>query len=57
MLLTVVTEAGTEKIGHDVLKVMDGKKLVIMKDHGIISMGKTINEAGCIIINAHRIKI
>lgn len=55
--ITAVTEAGTEKIGHDVLRMVDDKKLVIMKDHGIVSIGKTINEAGQVIIKHHKTKI
>lgn len=43
--ITKVTEAGTPKIGYDVLRVVDENNYVIMRSHGIVSLGKTINEA------------
>ncbi len=48
--ITNVTEAGTEKIGLDVLKFLDEKNYVIMKEHGVVAVGKTIDEAGNIIL-------
>jgi len=52
--VTDVTEAGTEKIGYDVLKKLDGKKFVIMKEHGVVAVGKDIEEAGKIILKYHK---
>ena len=52
--ITKVTRAGTEKIGLDVLRVMDGKMFVIMKDHGVVAAGSTIDNAGKAVLKYHR---
>ncbi|MEK6946064.1 MAG: class II aldolase/adducin family protein [Nanoarchaeota archaeon] len=55
--VTDVTEAGTEKIGYDALKKLDDKKFVMMKGHGVVAVGKNIEEAGKIILKYHRIAL
>lgn len=55
--ITKVTEAGTTKIGYDVLRVMDNKRFVVMKKHGVVSLGKSINDAGNIILKYHKIAL
>lgn len=55
--VTDVTEAGTEKIGYDVLKKLDEKKFVIMREHGVVAAGKSIWEAGKIILKYHKIAL
>lgn len=55
--VTGVTNSGTREIGEDVLRVIDDKHLVVMKDHGVVSVGKTIDEAGQVIIENHKLKI
>jgi ribulose-5-phosphate 4-epimerase/fuculose-1-phosphate aldolase len=51
--ITKVTEAGTVKIGYDVLKVMGDKGIAVMKDHGIVAIGRSMKEAGDIILKYH----
>ncbi len=53
--VTKVTEAGTAKIGYDVLRAMTNKRFVVMKKHGVVALGKSINEAGNIILKYHKI--
>ena len=53
--VTKVTESGTEKIGYDVVKCLDRKKFVVMKNHGVASVGKDIEEAGEIILKFHEL--
>lgn len=51
--ITRVTEAGTEKIGYDVLRHVDDKNFVIMKNHGVVSLGKNMQEAGFAVLKYH----
>ncbi|HLG24388.1 MAG TPA: class II aldolase/adducin family protein [Candidatus Nanoarchaeia archaeon] len=53
--ITKETEAGTEKIGYDVIKCIDEKSIVIMKDHGIVSVGKSMKETGENIVKWNKI--
>lgn len=56
--VTKVTEAGTEKIGYDVLRCLNGKNnFVIMKNHGVVAVGKTMKEAGNLILKYHKIAV
>lgn len=55
--VTKVTEAGTEKIGYDVIKCLNGKNFVIMKNHGVVAVGKTMGEAGKIILKYHKMAL
>jgi len=55
--VTDVTEAGTEKIGYDVLKKLDEKKFVIMREHGVVAVGKGMEEAGKAILKYYKIPL
>lgn len=44
--ITKVTETGTEKIGYDVLSKLNIGNFVIMKNHGVVSVGGSMSEAG-----------
>jgi ribulose-5-phosphate 4-epimerase/fuculose-1-phosphate aldolase len=37
---------GTPELVAEILEVLDGHKLVIMRDHGFVSLGGTMEEAG-----------
>lgn len=39
-------EAGTLELANEVLKALGNKNLIVIKNHGFISLGKTIKEAG-----------
>lgn len=39
-------EPGTIELAKEVLGVLGSKKVVVLKNHGFISVGKTMNEAG-----------
>jgi L-fuculose-phosphate aldolase len=39
-------ESGTVELAKEVLKVLADKKLIVLKNHGFICMGKTMKEAG-----------
>ena len=53
--ITKVTEPGTSKIGYDVLRVMNNKRFVVMKKRGVVALGKSINEAGNMVLHYHKI--
>jgi len=39
-------EWGTIELAKEVLKVLDDNKLIVLKNHGFVSLGKTMKEAG-----------
>ena len=39
-------EPGTIELAKDVLRVLGDKKLIVLKNHGFVSLGKTMKEAG-----------
>jgi ribulose-5-phosphate 4-epimerase/fuculose-1-phosphate aldolase len=39
-------EPGSIELANEVLRVLGNNNLIVMKNHGFISMGKTMNEAG-----------
>lgn len=39
-------ESGTAELANEVLKVLGEDKLVVLKNHGFVSVGKTMDEAG-----------
>jgi L-fuculose-phosphate aldolase len=39
-------ESGTVELAKEVLKVLDDNKVVVLRNHGFVSMGRTMNEAG-----------
>jgi len=39
-------EWGTIQLATEVLKVLDDNKLIVLKNHGFVSLGKTMKEAG-----------
>jgi len=39
-------ESGTLELAKEVLKVLGNNKLVVLKNHGFVSLGKTMNETG-----------
>ena len=43
---------GTVKLVKSVLKVLDNKNFIVMKEHGFIAMGKTIDDAGYIALRS-----
>ena len=55
--VTDVTESGSEKIGYDVLKHLDEKDYVVMKNHGIVAVGKTMKEAGNLVLKYHELSL
>ena len=55
--VTKVTEAGTEKIGYDVIRCLDGKNFVVMNDHGVVAVSKTMGEAGNTILKYHKLTL
>ena len=53
--VTKVTQAGTEKIGYDVLGCLGIKNFAVMKNHGVVAVGKNMKEAGNIILKHHEL--
>ena len=39
-------ESGTVELAEEVLKVADGHRVVVLKNHGFVALGKTMREAG-----------
>ena len=39
-------EPGTIELANEVLKVLGNKKLIVLKNHGFVSLGRTMKEAG-----------
>ena len=39
-------EAGTLELAEEVLRIMGDNKIIVLKNHGFISVGKTMKEAG-----------
>ncbi|HDQ06986.1 MAG TPA: hypothetical protein ENN36_09760, partial [Candidatus Bathyarchaeota archaeon] len=39
-------EPGTIELAKEALKALDNKNLVVLKNHGFVSVGKTMKEAG-----------
>ena len=37
---------GTKELVKEVLKVLDDNKVIIIKNHGFLSLGNTMNKAG-----------
>ena len=39
-------ESGTVELAREVLKVLDDNKLIVLRNHGFVSLGNTMKEAG-----------
>jgi len=39
-------EAGTIELAKEVLKVLENNKLIVLRNHGFVSLGRTMKEAG-----------
>ena len=52
--ITDVAEAGTEKIGYDVVDKLKKSDYVIMKKHGVVAVGKNIKETWKLILRYNK---
>lgn len=48
-------EPGTIELANEALKVLGNKKLIVLKNHGFVSLGRTMKEAGELALNTLKI--